>query len=232
LEDIMTARRTQRADEATLLDLLAKGDYAGLAKLTGYTIDEIKRTLEGRDDDALEDEEDDPWFLDEDDDEEEDEGALAWRRRPSWLHADCLNVCTALELGTCCKYPDNPLVQRAVELADSVDRTLRRFEGGDCTRAAAELTRQFSYIPGLLAQIQAILPRLNRTAVAQFLCPVGRLRAAADQVRSYGCPWACDDPDVPDRRAEFDPLTPLLAESSAAIRAVLGRPSVRHSGRG
>lgn len=230
----MTTRRAQRADEATLIDLLTKGDYAGFAKLTGYTIDEIKRTLDGRDDDndALEDDEDDEdddWFLD---DEEDDEDALAWRRRPSWLHADCLNVCTALELGTCCKYPDNPLVQCAVELADSVDRTLRRFEGGDCTRAAAELTRQFSSIPGLLAQIRAILPRLNRTAVAQFLCPVGRLRAAVDQVRSYGCPWACGDPDVPDLRAEFDPLSPLLAESSAAIRAVLARPSVRHSGRG
>jgi hypothetical protein len=225
LEDIMAPRRTQRADEATLLDLLMKGDYAGFAKLTGYTIDEIKRTLDGRDDDN-DAHEDDDWFLDEEDDED----ALSCRRRPSWLHADCLNVCTALELGTCCKYPDNPLVQCAVELADSVDQTLRRFEGGDCTRAVAELTRQFSYVPGLLAQIRAILPRLNRTAVAQFLCPVGRLRAAVDQVRSYGCPWACDDPDVPDRRAEFDPLSPLLAEGSAAIRAVLGRPSVRHCG--
>jgi hypothetical protein len=90
----MTARRTQRADEATLLDLLTKGDYAGLARLTGYTIDETKRTLDGRDDDndELEDDEDDDWFLD---DEEDDEDALAWRRRPSWLHADCLNVCTA-----------------------------------------------------------------------------------------------------------------------------------------
>jgi hypothetical protein len=228
----MTARRRQRVDEATLLDLLMKGDYAGFAKLTGYTVDQIERTLDGRDSDydALEDDEDD-----EDDDcfsdEEEDGRALA-RRRPPWLHADCLNVCAALELGTCCKYPDNPLVQCAVELADSVDRTLRQFEGGDCTRAVAELTRQLSYVPGLLAHLHAILPRLNRTAVAQFLCPVGRLSAAVDQVRSYGCPWTCGDPEVPDRRAEFEHLRPLLAESSAAIRAVLGRPSVRRSRRG
>jgi len=224
----MTVRRTQRVDEATLLDLLMKGDYARFAKLTGYTVDQIERMLDGEDDDydALDD--DDDYIFDG----EKDGDTRASRRRPSWLHADCLNVCTALELGTCCKYPDNPLVKCAVELADSVDRTLRRFEGGDCSLAAAELTRQLGCVPGLLAQIHAILPRLNRRAVAQFLCPVGRLRVAVDQVRSYGCPWTCECPEVPDRRAESDPLVPLLAESSAAIRAVLGRQPVSDSGRG
>ena len=222
----MAARRTQRVDEETLLDLLVKGDYAAFAKLTGFTVDQIERRLDGREDhdDALDADEDDDCFFDEEEDDE-DGDALAWRQRPPWLHTDCLNVCTALELGTCCKYPDNPLVQCAVELADSVDRTLRRFEGGDCTRAAAELTRQLSYVPGLLAQVHAILPRLNRTAVAQFLCPVGRLRAAVDQVLMYGCPWACGDPEVSDRRAEFGPLSPLLAECSTAIRTALGRRS-------
>jgi hypothetical protein len=221
----MTARRTQRVDEATLLELLVKGDYAGFGKLTGFTIDQIERTLDGRDDHygAFGDDEDDGCFFDE----EEDGRAPAWRRRPPWLHADCLNVCTALELGTCCKYPDNPLVQCAPELAESVDRTLRRFEGGDCTRAAAELTRQLSCVPGLLAQIHAILPRLNRTAVAQFLCPVGRLGAAVDQVRSYGCPWACDDPEIPDRRAEFEHLRPLarrkLSRHPRRPRPAVGR---------
>jgi hypothetical protein len=142
--------------------------------------------------------------------------------RPAWLHMDCVNTCLALELGTCCKYPDNPLVQCAVELADSVDRTLRRFEAGDCTRTAAELARQLTYIPGLLTQIHAILPRLNRTAVAQFLCPVGRLHGALDEACAYGCPWACDDPDVPDRRSEFAQLHSTLAKCSEAIRTALG----------
>jgi hypothetical protein len=73
LEDIMTARRTQRVDEATLLDLLMKGDYAGFAKLTGATVDEIERALDGWDDryDALDDEEDDDCFFDEEEDGED-----------------------------------------------------------------------------------------------------------------------------------------------------------------
>lgn len=156
------------------------------------------------------------------------EDEIAWLLRPRWLHPDCRNACAALELGTCCKYPDNPLVRVAVDLAESVDRILGRFgavtadgAGGDCAAPAAELARLFSAVPGLLAQVHAMLPRLNATAVAQLLCPVGRLAGALDQACAYGCPWACRDPSVPDRRAGLEPLRPLLAESAHAIRAAL-----------
>lgn len=159
-------------------------------------------------------------FGDEDTDDIEDE--IAWLLRPQWLHPDCRNACAALELGTCCKYPDNPLVRVAVDLAESVDRTLGRFGTvGDCAGPAAELARLFSAVPGLLAQVHAILPRLNATAIAQLLCPVGRLAGALDQACAYGCPWACRDRGVPDRRAGLEPLRPLLAESAHAIRAAL-----------
>lgn len=178
------------------------------------------------------------------------EDEIAWLLRPQWLHPDCRNACAALELGTCCKYPDNPLVRVAVDLAESVDRTLGRFGAvdavgavmpgasedsasgdsasgdgaGDCAGPAAELARLFSAVPGLLAQVHAILPRLNATAIAQLLCPVGRLAGALDQACAYGCPWACRDRGVPDRRgrrAGLEPLRPLLAESARAIRAAL-----------
>lgn len=184
------------------------------------------------------------------------EDEIAWLLRPQWLHPDCRNACAALELGTCCKYPDNPLVRVAVDLAESVDRTLGRFGAvaavgavipggangdgasgdcasgdcasedgaGDCAGPAAELARLFSAVPGLLAQVHAILPRLNATAIAQLLCPVGRLAGALDQACAYGCPWACRDrgvPGRPGRRAGLEPLRPLLAESAHAIRAAL-----------
>lgn len=163
-------------------------------------------------------------FCDEDTDDIEDE--IAWLLRPQWLHPDCRNACAALELGTCCKYPDNPLVRVAADLAESVDRTLGEFGAvaGDCAGPAAELARLFSAVPGLLAQVHAILPRLNATAIAQLLCPVGRLAGALDQACAYGCPWACRDPGVPDRRPGLEPLRPLLAESAHAIRAALTGP--------
>jgi hypothetical protein len=171
-----------------------------------------------------------------DDDTDDIEDEIAWLLRPQWLHPDCRNACAALELGTCCKYPDNPLVRVAVDLAESVDRTLGRFgavipgdesgnsASGDCAGPAAELARLFSAVPGLLAQVHAILPRLNATAIAQLLCPVGRLAGALDQACAYGCPWACRDRWVPDRRgrrAGLEPLRPLLAESAHALRAAL-----------
>jgi hypothetical protein len=70
----MTVRRRQRVDEATLIELLMKNDYAGLAKLTGSTIEEIERQLDGRDDqyDVLDDDEGDDFFFDEADDDDEE----------------------------------------------------------------------------------------------------------------------------------------------------------------
>jgi hypothetical protein len=69
----MTARRKQRVDEAMLLDLLMKEDYAGFAKLTGFTVEQIERTLDGRNDhdDALDDDEEDDYFSDEEEDWED-----------------------------------------------------------------------------------------------------------------------------------------------------------------
>jgi hypothetical protein len=159
--------------------------------------------------------EDEEFLFGDDDDEDE-----AWRLRPEWLHPGCRNVCFALEVGTCCKYPDNPLVRVAVDLAESVDALIGRLDG-DCAETGTELARALRLIPGLLAQVHAILPRLNKSALTQLLCPVGRLASALHQVCG-GCPWGCGDPAVPDRRAEFVPLIELVGECSAAVKTRLG----------
>ena len=127
--------------------------------------------------DDFDDEFNDAGFLDAGDDE--------WLTRPEWLPADCQNVGFALEVATCCKNPDNPLVGCAVDLADLVDVALGRLVGFDCKSPAAELAYLLKLIPGLLAQIHAILPRLNPTALAQLICPIGRLANAVDQACLY-----------------------------------------------
>jgi hypothetical protein len=168
--------------------------------------------------DGYDDEFDDEYFLDSGDDADD-----RWPR-PEWLPADCLTVGFALEVGTCCKDPDNPLVGCAVDLADLVDVALGRLTGVDCGVPAAELAYRLKLIPGLLAQIHAILPRLNPAALAQLICPVGRLANAVEKACADGCPWACGDPGIPDRRPEFGQLGPLLSDCLSALRDRLGWP--------
>jgi hypothetical protein len=218
----MTGRRT-KAGEKTLLDLLSKGDIAGLEKALGLDPGEFERIMLDEPDLDNEFRDTDDEFYDDEDcffgnDKEDDD----WMPRPEWLHPGCRSVREALDLGTCCMYPDNPLVRVAGDLADSADRAVGRLGEVGCAEAGAELARCFRMIPGLLAQIHAVLPRLNQTARAQLLCPVGTLASALDQACGDGCPWGCGDPAVPDRREAFRPLIELVAECSVAIRTALG----------
>lgn len=208
----------KKPDEKTLLDLLGKGDIAGLEKALGMEPGEFERLVGV--DLGLEDElaEDEDGFYDDEDGEED------WLPRPDWLHPDCRSVCSALELGTCCKYPDNPLVRVAVEIADAVERAAGRVGNVSCAESGAELARCFRAIPGLLAQVHAVLPRLSQTARAQLLCPVGTLAGALDASCGDGCPWGCEEPAVPDRRGNYRTMIELVAECSTAIRTALGGP--------
>ena len=181
-------RKTAGAEEVRLLGLLLSGDIAGFEQATGTSMREMELRMradgELTDADLIDDEpggdegdedEDVFYFYDEEDD---------WRLRPEWLHADCVDPCTALDLGTCCKYPVSPLVRRALELADSADRILREAGPG-----AGDLTRLLRSVPGLLAQVHAVLPSLDRTSAAQLTCPVGRGRGAATPGRGvFGRP--------------------------------------------
>ena len=197
-------------DEAALFCLLMKGDVAGL-KVIGSPFQQVERMLNDLDDARSSTTR-----------MRIASSATATRRpgtsgRPGWRG---LEYVLGLELGTCCKYPDNPLVRCAV------DPRLGRphappIEGGDCARTAAELARQLTCIPGLLAQIHAILPRLNRTAVAQLLCPVGRLTAPLTK-RARMAAVGLRRPRHTDRRSEFAQLRSTLAECSKAIRTALG----------
>ena len=109
-------RKTVGAEEVRLLGLLLSGDLAGFEKATGMSMREMELRMRASgqlgDEPDDNDDDDDEFYFDEDEDEDED-----WRLRPEWLHPDCVNTCTALELGTCCKYPVTPLVRIGMFLA-------------------------------------------------------------------------------------------------------------------
>jgi len=133
------------------------------------------------------------------------------------------NPCTPLDLGMCCTHPARPLVHRAMEVADSVDRALRGSGRGGCGELAAELSRLVRPVPGLLAQIHAVLPGAGKATAAQLLCPVGRLAGALDQLCADACQSGCaTNPVLPGQRPEFAAIRPLLADCSAALRTALG----------
>ena len=93
----------------------------------------------------------------------------------------------------------------------------------DCGTPAAELGYRLKLIPGLLAQIHAIAPRLNPSAVAQLLCPVGRLAKRSTR-RAGGAARGPVVTRIPDRRPEFGQLGPLLSDCQSTLRDRLGWP--------
>jgi hypothetical protein len=196
----MTARRKRKTagpEEVRLLGLLLSGDIAGFEKATGMSMREMERRMRAAGELGVpeENDEDDEYEYDDEDEDEADWRLRPEWLRPEWLHPDCVNACGALELGTCCKYPVSPLVRRAVDLADSAARISRE--------------RLLASVPGLLAQVHAVLPGLDRTAAAQLTCPVGRLATAAE----FG------------PRPESEPLPtllPLLDACAHALWAALG----------
>ena len=157
-----------------------------------------------------------------------------WEPRPEWMHPDCFDPRAAVEQGTCCKYPANVLVSRALGLAEAVDQALSTFDrgDGDCATTGRGLARLLETVPGLVADVKAAMAGAEQTVGAQLLCPIGRLILLVLELSlRSGCPWACDDHGAHDRRAEIAPIVPLLEECDAALwTVVLPRPRRRSSG--
>jgi len=208
----MARRRETAAEaEARLLGLLRRGDVGGFDQATASA----RRALELAE---LADEDDDDDYFRYDDEEDERD----WSP-PEWLHPDCLNVCLAMETSTCCKFPAGALVKKVADLADDVYRVRPRPE---CAGPARDLELVLAGLPELLAEVGAVIPGAGMTIVKQLLCPLGRLAGALDEACDYGgCPWACGDPDVPDRRAQIAPIRDQLRECSRAVRIALGWPA-------
>jgi hypothetical protein len=190
---------------------------------SGYRYQDVLADDDFDDDEELRYEDDDEYFY--------NDRYGTWELRPEWMHPDCVDPRTALDYGTCCMYPADALVRRTLDLTEEVDETLGAFDdgNGDCARTAHELARLLESAPGLVAEIQAAIPRMNQTVAAQLLCPVGRLILLGLELAGRsGCPWACDNHGAPDRREELAPLVAALEECDAALwEAVLPHPRRR-----
>ncbi len=180
----------------------------------------------------IEFDDDDEAFLDDDDYYDDQYGDRM--PRPEWMHPECADPCAAMDHGTCCKYPADALVRRAIDQAEAVERALCAFDAGErgdgeCARTAGDLARLFDSVPGLVAEIRAALPAMDRTVAAQLLCPVGRLLLLSLELAGRnGCPWACGEHGAADRRPLLAPLIPLLEGCDEALwAAVLPRPRRR-----
>jgi hypothetical protein len=179
----------------------------------------------------IEFDDDDEW-LDTDDEDLVYDHRLGLRvPRPEWMHPECADIVHAFEYGTCCKYPVDPLVTRALHLAEAVDWTLTEFDCGnaDCAQTACELSDLIELVPTLVAQIHSALPTGDRTAAEQLLCPVSRLLLLVLELSlRSGCPIACTVHGAPDRRAGLVPFVPVLEGCTDALQtAVLPCPPRR-----
>jgi hypothetical protein len=153
-----------------------------------------------------------------------------WQLRPEWMHPECVDPSRALEHGTCCKYPADALVTRALYLAEAIDQTLTGFDdgNGDCARTARRLICLIECAPRLIGEIREALPTMDRTAAEQLLCPVGRLDLLVLELSlRSGCPMACTK-HAADRRPGLGPFVPVIEECQEALwAAVLPRPLQR-----
>lgn len=157
-----------------------------------------------------------------------------WEPRPEWMHPDCADTLLALEHGTCCMYPADALVRRALVVAEKVDRTLTEFdvaieETKNCARTARELVLWIEFAPPLIAEIRAALRTADQATAAQLLCPVNRLSLLVLELSlRSGCPIACTVHGSPDRRPRLAPFVPVLEECQEALQAaVFPRPPRR-----
>lgn len=179
----------------------------------------------------IEFDDDDDWLDPDDDDLVYDQRKEFRVPRPEWMHPECADVFHAFEYGTCCKYPVDALVTRALSLAEAVDCALTEFDCGnaDCQPTARELEQLIELVPTLVAQIHSVLPTEDREEAEQLLCPVGRLSLLVLELSlRSGCPMACTVHGSPDRRPRLAPFVPVLGECEDTLRAaVLPRPPQR-----
>jgi hypothetical protein len=153
---------------------------------------------------------DDPWrYLDR---EQEDDHGLA----PRWLHPECIDACTALTFGACCKQPGSLLARQLSEATTAVEQAAAcaRLEPG-VDIPGTRLMRRLVPASKLLAGIPDPPALARETELFQLSCLAGRIAGCLEEVRRQQEPSA--DPATCRRRIDLHQVTALAAERSQRL---------------
>jgi hypothetical protein len=153
---------------------------------------------------------DDPWrYLDR---ELAEDRWLA----PPWLHPDCVDACTALTFGTCCKRPGSPLARQLNEASAGLEEAVAatRLRPGD-EIPGPRLARRLALARQLLSGIPDRHPSAREAELFQLSCLSGRIAGCLEDVRRQQEPSA--DLATCRRRADLDQVIALAAERSQRL---------------
>lgn len=154
---------------------------------------------------------DDPWrYLD-------DERADDHRWARPWLHPECIDPCTALSFGACCRQPGNPLARQLSTAASALEQAT------SCARnelaeeiPGPRLMRRLALARTLLGRIPDRPASASEADLFQLSCLAGRVAGCLEEIRRQQGPSA--DTDVCRRRIELSQVAALAAERSQRLR--------------
>jgi hypothetical protein len=153
---------------------------------------------------------DDPWrHLD---DERDGDHGLA----PPWLHPECVDACTALTFGTCCRQPGSLQARQLAEATTALEQAAAwaRHEAGDEV-PGTRLMRRLAPAGQLLGEIPDCPRSASETELFQLSCLAGRIAGCLEELHRLQEPSA--DPAVCRRRTGLDQVTTLAAERSQRL---------------
>jgi hypothetical protein len=135
---------------------------------------------------------------------------------PPWLHPECVDACTALTFGTCCRQPGTLRARQLAESATALEQAVAwaRYEAGD-EIPGTRLMRRLVPAGQLLGAIPDRPRSAGETELFQLSCLAGRIAGCLEEVRRLQEPSA--DPAVCHRRIGLDKVTALAAERSQRL---------------
>jgi len=146
------------------------------------------------------------------DDGQEGDHGLA----PPWLHPECVDACTALTFGSCCRQPGSLRARQLAEATTALEQATgwARHEAGD-EIPGTRLMRRLVPASQLLGEIPDCPRSASETELFQLSCLAGRMAGCLEEVHRLQEPSA--DPAVCRRRTGLDQVAALAAQRSQRL---------------